>query len=469
MKTYQDFEKAPDVIQFICAAINDHRQSDKYKTAVIADEYERQQNTTIRQFVKYLYDEMGRKAVDFTSSNNKLCNNFFHRLNKQRCSYLLGNGIEFTEDGTKKKLGKDFDTDLYHGAYYALIHGECYLFWNKDRLHVFPVTEFCPLYDEETGRLRAGIRFWSLDWGNRPVDVVLYTEDGYTRYRTKPESKGLDLMEYTKQRAYKQRVAISVADGEEVVGESNYGSLPIVPIYGNRNKQSTLIGMRDKLDSYDMIQSGFANDLQDCAEIYWIVSNGMGMSNGDLAKFRDRLKLQHIAVADMDGSDAKPYAQDIPFEARKAFLENIRNSIFEDFGALDVHTISAGTTNDHIDAAYQPVDEEADDFEYQVIQAVRQILALIGIDDVPQFKRNRISNQKEQTEMVMSTADVIDPETIIEKLPWITVDEKEEVLKRMDAEKLADKRNMEKWKEAMNDEDGENGTEDRRNDGDNGG
>ena len=113
-------------------------------------------------------------------------------------------------------------------------------------------------------------------------------------------------------------------------------------------------------------------------------------------------------------------------------MKMIRAQMYEDFGALDVHTVAAGATNDHIDAAYQSMDEEADDFEYQIIECVQQILRLMGIEDIPQFKRNRISNQKEQVEMLMLAADYLDDETILNKLPFVTVDEVREILERKD-------------------------------------
>ena len=97
---------------------------------------------------------------------------------------------------------------------------------------------------------------------------------------------------------------------------------------------------------------------------------------------------------------------------------------------MDVHTVAAGATNDHIDAAYQPMDEEADDFEYQIIKAVRGILSIIGIDDVPIFQRNRLSNRMEQTQMVMMAANYLDDETVIRKLPFITPDEVDSILAR---------------------------------------
>jgi len=449
MYTYQDFQKEKDKITGVHNAIVNHLSSDDYKTAKSADEYDHQRNETIYNYVRMIFTMTGTPVEDFTASNNKIASNFFHRLNTQRCTYLLGNGVYFTdhkeevtdEDGfvstvdtTKEMLGNRFDTDLKNLGYYALIHKVAFGFWNLDKLHVFPLTEFAPLWDEYDGTLKAGVRFWRID-PNKPLVAVLYEEDGYTKYRSKSNT-GIDLEEYKPKQAYKLKVRSSEEDGEEVIGEENYGVLPIVPLWGSKLKQSTLVGMKNSIDSFDLIRSGFANDLTDCAQIYWILENCSGMSDEDLAKFRDRLKINHIAAADTENSKVTPYAQEVPYSARKAYLDEIRAGIYEDFGALDVHAVDAASTNDHLEAAYQPLDEEADDFEYQVIEFIQQILALIGVEDTPIFKRNRISNQKEQTDMVLSAAEYLDDETVLNKLPFVSVDEVANILlkKQQDSE-----------------------------------
>lgn len=447
MYTYQDFIRDGGGIQAIANSVTHHLNSDLYKTAKSADEYDHQRNETILNYIRTIFTMTGSPVEDFTASNNKLCSNFFHRLNTQRCTYLLGNGVSFsdhkeeligedgvaiTTDTTKEQLGNKFDSDLKNIGYNALIHGLCFGYWNVDRLHSFPITEFAPLWDEETGALRAGVRFWKID-PNKPMILVLYEEDGYTKYKSK-ESVGMDLEEIVPKKPYKVVVNVNEEDGEEVIGEENYGSIPIVPMWGSKLKQSTLVGMREKIDSFDLIRSGFANDLTDCAQIYWILENCGGMSDTELARFRDRLKINHIAVADTINSKVSPYTQEIPYGARAAYLAEIRAGIYEDFGGLDVHTIAAGATNDHIDAAYQPMDEEADDFEYQVVEFVQQVLKLIDIEDTPMFKRNRISNERERTDMVLSAADYLDDETILQKLPFVTVDEVANILAKKDRE-----------------------------------
>lgn len=448
MYTYQDFKKEKSVIEGVQNAIIQHTNSDDYKIAKEADEYDHQRNVTILNYIQTIFNAYGTPIEDFTASNNKICSNFFHRLNTQRCTYLLGNGVSFTErkreqkmedgstitiDETKETLGNRFDTDLKNLAYFALIHKVSFGFWNIDRLHIFPFTEFAPLWDEENGSLRAGVRFWRID-KYKPVTAVLYEEDGYTKYRSKDNGGSLELEEVEPKQAYKIQVARSEADGEVIIGEDNYSSLPIVPLWGSRLKQSTLIGMKCKIDSYDLIRSGFANDLSDCSQIYWILENCHGMSDAELARFRDRLKIQHIAVADTDNSAVHPYTQEIPYIARKEYLAEIKAGIYEDFGALDVHTIAAGATNDHIDAAYQPMDEESDDFEYQICEFIQQTLALIGIEDTPVFKRNRLSNESERTQMVLSAADYLDEETVLQKLPFIAVDEVANIMMKKEGE-----------------------------------
>ena len=445
--TYQDFMGAGEENReaFALEAIRRHMASDTYQIAVDADLYDAQRNPTINRYVQQIFDITGSKLVDFTASNNKITCNFFHRLNTQRVMYSLGNGVSFIDtsevgqkDTTKERLGKHFDHDMQMLAYKALTHGVSFAFWNIDRMCVFPLTEFVPLWDEQTGTLRAGIRFWRLD-PTRPMQVVLYEEDGWSRFQTVQSANGSHserLVMTSEKRPYITHFAYTRADMDpQVIAAENYSSLPVVPMWGSKLHQSTLIGMREKIDSYDLIRSGFANDLQDCAQIYWMIANAGGMNDQDMQRFLDRLKLNHVALVDSeDGGSAQGFTQEIPYEARKEYLNMIRAGIYEDFGALDVHTVAAGATNDHIDAAYQPMNEEAADFEYQVSEFIQQLLALMGIDDQPVFKRMRISNQLEQVQMIMAEADYLDRETILRKLPNVSADEVLGILDRLDAQ-----------------------------------
>lgn len=450
--TFQDLENAADVRDFILRAINAHRTSLAYRVALDADEYDAQRNVTVNRYVRLVYDMAGNSTEDFTASNNRIASNFFNRLNTQRVDYSLGNGVSFVQpdeaqDGTddvKNKLGKGFDHDIHEAAYCACKHGVSFVFWNLDHIHVFKLTEFVPLYDEHSGTLRAGIRFWRLA-PNKPLAVTLYREQGYSEWRETEDKRLVSIdrsgnaSDGEELRAYKTTVSYTPADDSvTVVGEDNYGVLPIVPMWASRLKQSTLVGMRASIDAYDLVKSGFANDLQDCAQIYWLVRNAPATTDEEMQRFLDRLKLQHVGIIDnADEADVTPYSQEIPYQARQALLKELRDGMYEDFGALDVHTVAAGATNDHIDAAYQPMDENASDFEYWVGECIEQVLALAGIDDSPVFTRQRISNQKEQVEMVVQEAQWLDTATVLRKLPNISPDEVSAILGAMEGEDMA--------------------------------
>jgi hypothetical protein len=441
--TFQEFEKhEADRAKWLGQAIAQYMRSDEYKLAKEADLYEKQKNTRINQYVRKVYDITGVASIDFTNPNNRIASNFFHMLNTQRVSYSLGNGITFArkaeqqdgenagKDTTKEALGNKFDDIVFRVGINALEHGVCYCFFNDGDYHVFPMTEFLPFPDEMTGKIRAGVRFWCLEWNKRPVIVDLYEEAGYSRYMTRAGKYGLGALELVEEiRPYKEKVQTSDADGEEVISGENYTSLPICVMYGTRNRQSTLVGMKPNIDAYDLIHSGYANDLSECAQVYWLIDNAAGMQEDDIQRLRDRMLLQHIVVADNQDSEIKPYSQEIPFNSREACLNRIKDSLYRDFGALDVTTLLGGQkTATEIRAAYQPMDLEADDFEYQVNEFIQQILALIGIDDYPIFKRNRIANEKEDTEKVMLAADLLDDRTILSKLPFVSPDEIETIL-----------------------------------------
>ena len=432
MLTYQDFEKARasgGVPAFIGKLITEHTASSMVQTARTADEYDHQRNVTIREYAAIRYTAKGESYTDFTKQPSRIASNFFNILNTRRNTYSLGNGVTFTQDGVKEKLGADFDGVLSRAGYLALIHGVSFVFWNFDRAHVFPLTEFAPLWDETTGALRAGVRYWRLD-KDKPIQAVLYEEDGFTRFAGKTAQK---LEAQTEKRAYKQRERRAPADvRSEVVGEENYGALPIVPLWGSRLKQSTLVGNRQAIDSYDLVYSGFADDLRECAQIYWLIENYGGMSAEDIQQFLDRMTLTHAASADtQNGGKITPYTQEVPYQSRAAYLGMMRASIYEAFGVMDAASIAAGNkTATEINAAYQAMDDKADDYEYQIAECVRQLLALQGIDDYPQFKRNRISNQYEQVQMVMLEAEYLDEETVLNKLPNITPDEVEGIMQR---------------------------------------
>lgn len=450
MLTYQDLLAVPDVprerAEFVRRVINEHKSSALYQTAVIADEYDRCENRTIKRYEKTLVDVMGRAVRDEWSPNHKSASNYFGIFMTQLNQFLLGNGVSWKGDAGKH-LGKDFDTRLQQAGRAALPGGVSFGFWNYDHLEVFTVREFAPLQDEENGALASGVRFWQID-ESKPLRATLYEMDGYTNFLwQKDAQKAPDAAKWARvdndcymqpKRAYKLKIRQSEADGAEIYDGENYPEFPIVPLWANPHKQSELVGLRDKIDAYDLILNGFENDL-DTAQILWVIKGAAGLSGDDKA---DLLKLieelrRFGGVAVGEDQEVTPVTLNIPYEARERLLDRLEKQLYKDAMMMNPADIAGGAaTATQIRAAYEPQNVKADQFEYCVLDFLNGILRVAGIEDEASFTRSMIVNTQEEIQTLVTAASYLGSEYVTRKALTILGDgdKTDEVLKQIDAE-----------------------------------
>ena len=451
MYTYQDLMELPDNddvrMDWVRSAITQHKGTALYELAVVADEYDRKRNRTIIEYQKLLYTVSGEAIPDNWSANFKMGRAFFPFFVTQEVQYLLGNGVTWNEDSTKDRLGtkeKPFDTQLQDAGHKALVGGVSFGFYNLDHIDVFGVDEFAPLYDEENGSLRAGVRFWQID-DTKPLRATLYEEDGYTDYiwSTRADEKGKERTTgevLHPKRTYKVVVKSTAADGDEIRDGSNYPGFPIVPLFGNKAHQSELVGLREQIDCYDLIKSGFANTVDEASYVYWAIQNAGGMDDIDLTKFVERMKTMHAATVEDNGARAEAHNIEAPYASREALLGRLEVDLFKDAMALDVEHIASGaTTATQIRAAYEPLNAKADGFEYCVNEFIMGILTLAGIDDEPTFARSTIVNTQEEVSTLLAAGDLLDQEYLTRRILTLLGDgdKADDVLERMAADELA--------------------------------
>lgn len=452
MITYQDLLAAGSIdldrAEFVRKVIKSHMTSDLYKTAKVADDYMRCQNTTIMNYQKVITLVTGEQVVDKYSANHRSAMNFFKIFVTQLCQYLLGNGVTWKSSTIKQKLGSDFDSRLQEGAKSAMRGAMSFLFFNLDHVEVFSVYDskkgcFAPLFDEENGGLSAGVRYWQIDT-SKPLRATLYEMDGYTEllYDSKkapssdkwsPIGNGVYMMP---KRPYILRVRTSEIDGTEIYAGENYPSFPIVPLYANPEQQSEIIGLQYKIDAYDLIQNGFEDDL-DNAQLYWIIKGAGGMDDKDLTQFLDRLRTVK-AAAPAEGQEVAPVEVNIPYEARERLLDRLEQRLYKDAMIMNPESLaSSAATATQILAAYTPQNNKADDLEYCVLDCIHNLLRVAGLpDETPTFTRSMVVNAQEEVTTIVAAASHLSQEYVTTKI--LTVlgdgDKAKEVLKQMDAD-----------------------------------
>ncbi len=439
MKTYQDLLACgPDGgrrARFILAAIADHKSSALYKTAADARLYYQGENPTIGRYEKILYDMQGKAHRDLYTANHKLASGFFRLAVDQENSYLLGNGVGFRASAARERLGAGFDREVSRAAEYALIGGVSFGFWNLDHLEVFEVTEFAPLYDEETGALMAGVRFWQLDDG-RPLRCTLYEPDGYAEYIRRG---GGELASLRPKTAYKLRATAAQLGPAPAWEGENYPAFPIVPLKNNRECRSELCGRRNTIDALDLVRSGMVNNVDEGSVIYWALTNCGGMDYADAERFLYTVKTSHVAFMDGadEGSRAEPHTVEMPVASTQAAIEALTRALYEDFQAFDPSAVTAGgQTATAIKASYAPLDLKTDRFERQVTEFICGILRLAGVEDEPTYTRNQIVNRQEEIQSVLMAAPYVTSEYLTRKLLSILgdADRAEDILRQRAAE-----------------------------------
>ena len=437
--TYQDYlevletNSETQLIQFVLNAIHEHKRSDKYEMAVIADEYFRHLDRTIIDFQKLLYTVTGKAVPDNYSANYKLSSNFFFQAVTNLNQYLLSNGVSWGKPDTEKRIGKDFDRQLQYAGERALVGSVSFGFMNYNHVEVFGFTEFVPMYDEDNSALCAGIRFWQLS-NQKPLHAILYDMQGYTHFVWKD---GFGSIKEPKT-PYKITAKKTDIGGVENYEGANYPTFPIVPFYGI-NKQSELVGRREQIDCYDLIKSGFANTVDEASLIYWTITGAAGMRDMDLVKFVERIKTVHAAAMG-EGQTAEAHSVETPYASRETLLDRLRNDLYDDFMAADTRNVASGSVvTAQIEAAFHDLDLKANLYEFNVLDFIQGVLGVLGIEDKATFTRSKIINQQEQVNVVLSSADRLDDEYVTRKILEILGDgdQAEEVLKRKDAEDMA--------------------------------
>lgn len=407
MTTYQDLLAVGPVeqnrIDFILAAIAEHQQSDAYKLATDAEAYYHGENPTIMRYEKIVRDALGKVHKNTAAANHKIASSFLKFAIRQKCSYLLGNGVTFTNPDTKKKLGRTFDGLTLKIAKAAKIEGVCFGFWNYDHIERFKFTEFVPLYDEEDGTLKAGVRFWQLA-PDKPRRITLFELDGYTDYIQNKRDENEPVMVLNEKRPYKTVTRWNIAEGEEILAGKNYPSFPIVPLKNGTRSQPELKGRQGAIDALDLLSSGMVNNVDEASIIYWLIQGAGGMDEVDDANFLAQVVRSHVAHAETDQS-VSPHQLEAPVAASESALAMLRERLYSDFSCVNPTAITVGNqTATAILANYSVLDQDTDDFETYVTDFIEGILALAGIDDVPTYTRSRIVNASEELQKVIEAS-----------------------------------------------------------------
>ena len=452
--TYQDWERTPeaDRPELLLGIINEYKSSQDFKQGLVANQYFRAENPAVagkyllRPTVVETKDDAGKvkkRNQKQKIDGNRVFSSFFSRFVIQQNQFLLANGVTLDNEQTKSRLGIGFDKALERLGEKALVHGVAWGYWNVDHIEVIEAVKdklsgAVALVDERTSEPMMLVQFWQIS-GKRPLYVRLYTLGGVVEYSTNEDGKLIEIA--ASRRGYIRRVSRD-ALGTLILDESNYNTLPVIPLWASEERRSELTpAIKSKIDLYDRILSDFGDNLDRACDVYWVLNN-FGGTTSDIAETLAAIE-QIKAVANIsDGtgssSTAEPHTIEVPYAARQAALEILQKQLYSDYMALSMDELTGGSlTNVAIETATLNLNLKADRYEWQCFSFVQKVLRLLGVNtEEIKFKRQTLINRSEMVADIGLMRDYIDQETALKLNPYIDQEEIPEIMERLAAESV---------------------------------
>lgn len=409
-------------------------------------------NINNRNFSTFLN---GKNIEDEWRSNNKVANGFLKTLIDQKVNYCLAKPIVINNidnitsviDLNKliRKMSKEASKKGVEWAHPYI---------NKDgELKVINISgqEIIPIYDTTFEQeIIQVIRYYTIQVqeGTEKKDrykVELWDKEKVTYYMQDQNNNYYFDTTIDPNPAYHwQETSIQLGEVQKVEGHG-WGKVPFVPLWNNEEHESDLMPVKPHIDLYDIIESDFANNIEDVQDAVIKLINYSGVTE-NMSEFLEYLKKYKVLPLDADGN-AEYMTMEIPIEARKTMLDILRDNIFQFGQGVDIGKVGDGNiTNVVIKARYAGLDLKSNDTEARINEFIEELCWFVNEylkitskkqDDTSKMKvtynRSLIINANEIIDAATKSKGIISDRTIVANHPWVS--DPDEELKQMDADK----------------------------------
>ena len=376
----------PDQIKTL---IDNDRVSKRKQLARTGDRYFNGDHD-IKKYIIFFINADGILQEDKTRSNIRIAHPFWKILAEQEAQYILsGNEPLFNSDipELQSRLDEyfndndDFNSELYYAVLGAIVKGFdfFYAYKNKNGMTCFQCADSLDVVEVRENETDDGCKYViypyvdRIDKDNNPIirievwdekQVTFYVQDGEGNIK-------LD----KKQKPNPRPHILYKKDGDEGTYFEDFGQIPFIRLDNNKKQESGLHVIKDLIDSYDLMNSGLSNNIQDTNESLYVVK---GFEGDNLDELMVNIKAKkHIGVGE-DG-DVEIKTIDIPVEARKTKMETDEKNIFR-FG-MGVNTEAlkdtSATVSVAIKSAYANLDLKCEGFNKGFKRFLRKLLELV--------------------------------------------------------------------------------------------
>lgn len=438
-------------VQEIQSLMEEDISSEKKRLAKTGDRYYNGEHDILNYQI-YYYDADGKLQLDKFKSNIRISHPFFTELVDQQVQYMLsgdGNIIRSDIPELQTALADYFNDDFYSEVYELLIgtvsKGFEYMYAvtdeeGKTRFECADSMGVVEVRAKDTDDGCEYFIYWYVDriekgqkkikriqvWDSEQVYFYVQADEG----RILPD----DSVEMN------PRLHTVFTDPKGKKYGKGFGFIPFWRLDNGRKQVSGLKPVKDLIDDYDLMACSLSNNLQDFTDALYVVS---GFQGNNLDEMIQNIKAKkHIGV-DGDGAvDIKTV--DIPYQARQAKLELDEKNIYRfGMGFNSAQLGDGNITNIVIKSRYALLDLKCNKLEIRLKQFFRKLLKVV-LDEINAandtdyqtkdvyfvFDREVMTNAQDNAEIektdaekqqvmintILSVANVLDDETVIQTI-----------------------------------------------------
>lgn len=404
------------------------------------------------------------KAEDnaFRNADNRISHNWHQLLLDQKKAYALTYPPTFDVDDKSVNdkivdvLGDDYERISKQLCVNAGNAGIAWLHVWKDasdnsfRYACVDSKEVIPIYSKSLDKKLIGVLrvYSSIDeTDGKNYTVYEYWNDKECSFYRHEENKPLEELE-----SFQAISLIDTMNGDHSSDNTfkhDFGLVPFIPFKNNEIETNDLKPIKDLVDVYDKVFSGFVNDTDDVQEVIFVLTNYGGQ---DKQEFLEDLKRYKMIKMDNDGmgdhSGVTTIAIDIPTEARNLILERTKKQIFISGQGVNPETDKLGNSSGvALKFLYSLLELKAGNMETQFRSGyatlVKMILKHLGFSDKFKIKqtwtRNSINNDTEMAQVVSTLATITSRENVAKSNPIVEDWQDELRLQKAEQEEQSEK------------------------------
>ena len=380
-------------VEEIRTFIENDMSSEKKRYAKVGVNYY-EANHDIKDYRMFFVDADGNLKEDKYRSNIRIAHPFFTEIVDQEVQFQLSGeeGFLFSDiPELQKELdyyfnsNEDFRADFEETVTGTVVKGFDYMYAykNKDGRTAFQYADgmgVIEVKENETDDHCAYVIFWYVDRigkDNKKIKRIQVWDKAQTYFYCQVDNDEIVLDH--NQKPNPRPHVIYQKDNDDTIYYEDYGFIPFFKMKHNRKEVSGLKPIKDIIDSYDLMNAGLANNIQDTSEALYVVK---GFQGDNLDELMMNIKTKkHIGVD--DNGDVEIRTIDIPYEARKIKMEIDEKNIFRMGMAVNTEGLkdSNATVSVAIKSAYTLLEMKANKLETQIKLFMRKLLDVV-LDEI---------------------------------------------------------------------------------------